>query len=202
MKQQSQTNKDCCKKRNQRHAWSASFKIESFRCGHRQRCGLITSKRRPKDLMWFRNIAINTHKNISLLLLGQDKLFQQHQNLYLKHDHFCNSSISSKILMAHLVSRIGRGSSNWLGKQIWLVANGASGVRPGHHWQVSQHRPIVSMAEHVGESVCLHPPVLACCSCSSACMPWLRWGFWCQRPGSKAMSSVLCAVGFWEQATK
>jgi len=58
------------------------------------------------------------------MLLGQDKLFQQHQNLYLKHDHFCNSSISSKILMANLVSRIGRGSGNWLGKQIWLVANG------------------------------------------------------------------------------
>jgi hypothetical protein len=66
------------------------------------------------------------------MLLSQDKLFQQHQNLYLKHDHFCNSSISSKILRAHLVRRIGHESSNRLGKQIWLVAKGDSGVRPGH----------------------------------------------------------------------
>jgi len=174
--------------------WSASFKIESFRCRHRQRCGLITSKRRPKDLMWFRNIAINTHKNISLMLLGQDKLFQQHQNLYLKHDYFCNSLISSKILRAHLVSRIGHGSGNRLGKQIWLVASGDSGVRPAHRWQVSQHRPIVSMAEHVGESVWLHPPVLACCSCSwhgcESVMGFLMSKAWQQ-------SNELCPLCSW-----
>lgn len=47
-------------KENQRHAWSASFKIEIFNWGYRPWCVLTTSRRGTMDLMWFRNIAINT----------------------------------------------------------------------------------------------------------------------------------------------
>jgi len=71
-----------------------------------------------------------------------------------------------------LVSRTGYVEE--LGNQIWQSPCGASGARPGHCWQVSQHWPGV-MLECGRETICLHP---SACHCRSrGCMT--------QQPGSE-----------------
>jgi len=72
-----------------------------------------------------------------------------------------------------LVSRTGYVEE--LGNQIWQSQCGASGARPGHCWQVSQHWPGI-MLECGRETICLQPSP-ACHCRSSACMT--------QQPGSE-----------------
>ena len=79
------------------------------------------------------------------------------------------------------------GFQNWIwwgARQTNLAGSpcGASGARPGHCWQVSQHWPGV-MLECGRETICLHPSPAWHCH-SSACM--------IQQPGSETATCSSC----------